>query len=328
MKTRKEENDTIFTQDHSQINNLEQGRNISTNFTCHSWARSKILICTDNGEMLLCANNGEYKAYILDSPLGFSINTVYPFEAGFIVCAENNLLRFVWEEGDERAPLTLEGPRLPIQMKDSASNQLGQNNFNVLSITATEDEDRVYAITSHGQLVTAPIDLKESVEEESVQTKFDYVLSPFHRSEITGLDICIRKELIATCSKDKTVNIWNYETMEHEISQVFPEECLTVAFHPSGLHIIIALQDKVQMCNILSNSISIYKLVTIKSCNEIRFCNGGHLFACVAGVKQNEIYIFNFYTGETNERMNFTGHQNNIMSIDWFANDMGFTTCG
>ena len=72
--------------------------------------------------MLLCANNGEYKAYILDSPLGTSINTVYPFEEGFIICSDNNLLKFIWEEGDERAPLTLQGSRIPIQMKDNASN--------------------------------------------------------------------------------------------------------------------------------------------------------------------------------------------------------------
>ena len=40
--------------------------------------------------------------------------------------------------------------------------------------------------------------------------RFKYVTGPFHKDEITGLDVCIRKELIVTCSKDKTVNIWNY----------------------------------------------------------------------------------------------------------------------
>ena len=51
----------------------------------------------------------------------------------------------------------------------------------------------------------------------------------------------MRKELLATCSRDKTVNIWNYATKSHEISYVWPEECLTLAFHPSGLHLIVAL---------------------------------------------------------------------------------------
>jgi len=151
-------------------------------------------------------------------------------------------------------------------------------------------------------------------------------MGPFHRQEITGLDVCIRKELIATCSRDKTVSIWNYATKTHEISQVFPEECLTVAFHPSGLHLVIALQDKINMCNVLSNSISFFKSIGIKGCNEIKFSNGGHLFACVANEKL--IHVYNFYTTDCNERMQFQGHMGRVMSIDWFPNDMGFTTCG
>ena len=80
-----------FTQDHSQINSLEQGRRISTNFTCHSWSQitGMILICTDNGEMLLCANNGEYKSFILDAPEGKPINSVYSYSNGFVVCTDN-----------------------------------------------------------------------------------------------------------------------------------------------------------------------------------------------------------------------------------------------
>ena len=51
----------------------------------------------------------------------------------------------------------------------------------------------------------------------------------------------MRKQLIVTCSKDKTVNIWNYHTKELELSTPFAEECLAVAFHPSGLHLVVAM---------------------------------------------------------------------------------------
>ena len=330
MKTQKEEqHDTIFTQDHSQINNLEQGRNISTNFTCHNWMQTNgmILICTDNGEMLLCANNGEYKSYILESPLGKAINTVYSFENGFVVCERNNFLVFQHNKGDERAVLTQDGSSLPIVMKDnSTSNQLGSQPSTILSMVANEDESKIYAITSHGQLITAEIDLTDNENSSNFEKKFDNVLGPFHRSEITGLDVCMRKELLATCSRDKTVNIWNYATKSHEISHVWPEECLTLAFHPSGLHLIVALQDKINMCNVLSNQIESYKQIPIKSCNEIRFSNGGHKFACSIGTKY-EIHVYNFYTGESSAQMQFSGHTKRIMGIDWFANDMGFTTC-
>ena len=155
---------------------------------------------------------------------------------------------------------------------------------------------------------------------------FDYLQGQFHKGEITGLDVCIRKHLIVTCSRDKTVNIWDYATRTLEIQTTFAEECLAVAFHPSGLHLVVAMQDKILMCNILSRSINSFKSHPIKGCTEIRFAHGGHLFACAAN--QKDIHVFNFYTTDCPVTMQFTGHVNRVRCIDWFENDLGFTTCG
>ncbi len=32
----------------------------------------------------------------------------------------------------------------------------------------------------------------------------------FHSDAIVSMDVCVRKPLIATASKDKTIKIWNY----------------------------------------------------------------------------------------------------------------------
>ena len=162
-------------------------------------------------------------------------------------------------------------------------------------------------------------------ERKEVKAEFDYVMGPFHKDEITGLDVCIRKELIATCSKDRSVAIWNYATRSHELSHTWQEECLAVAFHPSGLHLIVAFGDKISVCNILSNKIWPFKTITLKMCSEIKFASGGHLFACAA---KNEVLVYNFYTVDSPPHMLFTGHLNRVSSIDWFENDLGFTTCG
>lgn len=42
--------------------------------------------------------------------------------------------------------------------------------------------------------------------------EFEFMNYSNHHSQITGLDVCIRKPLIATCSTDKSVRIWNFET--------------------------------------------------------------------------------------------------------------------
>ena len=78
------------------------------------------------------------------------------------------------------------------------------------------------------------------------------------------MDICLRKQLIATCSKDKTIRIWNYATKTLEICYPANEECYAVAFHPSGFHIIVALGDKIQLFDILSKSLNSIKSILIK----------------------------------------------------------------
>jgi len=61
-------------------------------------------------------------------------------------------------------------------------------------------------------------------------------------------------------------------------------------------------------------------------CGEIKFSNGGHLFACVVS-ERKRIHVFNWYTADKNPIFSFDGHPKEITQIDWFENDLGFTTC-
>lgn len=184
-------------------------------------------------------------------------------------------------------------------------------------------ENLIYVTTNQGQMISGFLDLK--AVDTPISSTFDYVQGLFHKNDITGLDVCIRKQLIVTCSRDKTVNIWDYHNRNLEIQTLFPEECLAVAFHPSGLHLVVAMQDKIQMCNVLSKAIVSFKSHPIKACTEIKFSHGGEKFACVAN--QKDIHIYNFYTSDCPPTMMFVGHVQKVRCIDWFENDLGFTTC-
>ena len=89
--------------------------------------------------------------------------------------------------------------------------------------------------------------------------------------------------------------IWNYAERKYEVCYKTPigEEATAVAIHPSGFHIVAAVGYKLLLMNILSNSISDYQSISIKNCKEIRFSNGGHMFAAGAG---NQTHVYNFYT--------------------------------
>ena len=77
------------------------------------------ILCTDNGEMLLCANNGEYKSYILESPLAKTISAAYSFSTGFLVAVENSFIVFISDPSDERALLRKVGDIFSIMIQDT-----------------------------------------------------------------------------------------------------------------------------------------------------------------------------------------------------------------
>jgi WD40 repeat protein len=109
------------------------------------------------------------------------------------------------------------------------------------------------------------------------------------------LDVCVRKPIIVTCGLDRTVRIWNYNTKKLECYHTFNEDPYSVAIHPSGFHIIVGFQDKLRMLNVFNSTIKQYKELPIKSCREIKFSHGGHLFAIAHGLL---IQVYNFYTAE------------------------------
>jgi len=76
----------------------------------------------------------------------------------------------------------------------------------------------------------------ESLDNKNVEAVYEYLVHPFHSRPINGMDVCIKKNLIATCSSDKTVKIWKNDNSEFklEINQVFQDDASCVAFHPAG----------------------------------------------------------------------------------------------
>ena len=84
---------------------------------------------------------------------------------------------------------------------------------------------------------------------------------------------------MATCSLDRTIRIWNYAETTAELCREFDDEANTVAFHPSGLHLVVAFKEKILMLNIFEHELVPFKEIHIKGCMEIKFSHGGHLFA-------------------------------------------------
>jgi len=130
----------------------------------------------------------------------------------------------------------------------------------IKSMTLNSAEDNIMFTTENNQIMKCKINLERANDE----TKYEFLMKSFHQRSITGLDVCIKKKLIVTCSEDKSVRIWDYENKQLEIFQSFPDQAHSVAFHPSGFHIIVGFSDKVRMLNVFQDELKDYKELHIK----------------------------------------------------------------
>ena len=149
------------------------------------------------------------------------------------------------------------------------------------------------------------------------------LLSLHHSGAITGLSLCVRKPLAATCGADRSIRLWNLLSLQCELVVYFPEVPLSVSFHPSGLQLLVGFSDKLRLCSVLSSEIRAYRELPIKACMECAFSHGGHAFACVNGTL---IQVYDTHTGE--QLAVFRGHTGPVRSLAWSADDLRLVSAG
>ena len=257
---------------------------------------------------------------------GFYIESIQTYSKGFIIAGDNGQIMIYEKAEDPKHPYS----RLT-KLPNSNSNEKGEYHelqagimsakIRCMSLSSTDD--CIVFTTENNQIMKVNVNL----ERPSDDSKYEYLIYPFHSRAIQGMDICIKKNLVATCSIDKTVRIWNNQqnqTPTLEICASYNDEAYSVAFHPSGFHIIVGFTDRVRMMNVFQKSLKPFHHIGIKGCREIRFSNGGHLFACAS---QSNINIYKFYTGENGD-MIYKLHGGPVRCLHWFDDDSGFISGG
>ncbi len=77
----------------------------------------------------------------------------------------------------------------------------------IKSMDLSSDEDQLIFTTDQNQIYKMAISL---VDTKNVEAAYEYMVHQFHSRLIQGMDVCIKKNLVVTCSADKTVKIWSY----------------------------------------------------------------------------------------------------------------------
>ena len=76
----------------------------------------------------------------------------------------------------------------------------------IKSVDISQGEDTILFTTESRQLIKLSINLENKTDD----IFYEYLVCPCHSRSIEGMDVCIKKNLVATCSQDKTVKIWSY----------------------------------------------------------------------------------------------------------------------
>lgn len=286
------------------------------NFLCHAWVNDeRVVAAADSGELWLFEQM-EFRQILSSSPSdGNFVSSILGYSKGFVCGGSGGIVRIYDRSDDGRE-----------YYKKSKTFSVEGNTSTIKDIAISPTEDSLVCSMENNQLYVLTLSSTDILKEDAMN--FELLSTSFHSpgisgSHITGLDTCVRKPLIATCGLDKSVRIWNYLDKTTDIMKFFKEDTYSIAFHPSGLHVVVGFTDKLKMLNILMDDIRAFREFAIKACKEVRFSHGGQFFAAA---NNNVVQVYSTYTGDLVGVLR--GHSNRVTAIAWKQDDRKLLTCG
>ena len=175
-----------------------------------------------------------------------SLTCILPLLDAFIVAGTNRRFEIYERKQNENYIFTFKGTR----------EFEKESNFDFISLTCQNsgNEKYIFAATSNNNLISVNIRDQNDVFLNNISA-YNYLISPFHTESVEGLDVCINKPYVISCSKDKSLRVWDYKKRTQVIESLYDEEMYSVAFHPSGMHAIVSFVDKIKPINIFYDEI-------------------------------------------------------------------------
>ena len=290
------------------------GKREPQNYLAHTWLppEERVVVSTESGDLLL-VENYEFRCILQGSPSeGLSIDALISYAKGFI-CGGDMGLVFIFERSDDKE-VYRKMKAMKIDQKRDEEATIETEAMKVKCFALTQQEEFLALTTTNNQIYL--LNLSNADFSKGEDAVFEHLAQWFHSAPITGLDTCVRKPLVATCSRDRSIKVWNYVEHTLEMSRIFHTEATCIAMHPSGLHILVGFSDKLRFMNLYGDDIREFKSFPIRQCTECRFSTGGQYFAAVHG---NIISIYSAYTCETVGHLR--GHNGKVRSLFWMPPD-------
>lgn len=304
------------------------GKRDPENYTSHCWLNDgRLIVANEHGDIFVVEND-DYKLLTTSPSDGISIRNIVSLpNGGFIIGSDNGVVtvyHVAHEEDDD--DLFAKGIKFSV---DNYEGIYAKEECAILKLTFDAQTETLGILTSGKQIQQVSLKGRVNINQEKTSLeaveipKTIFLNLPFHSANITGLDICIRKPYIATCSLDHTVRIINYQKGTVVVCQKFSSEVHSIALHPLGLYCVVGFSEKVKFLKILGSKFQEEKFFSLRKCQEIKFSHGGHMFAVVNGTVIN---VYHTYTLQPLYVLR--GHTSRIRSIAWKPEDTHIASVG
>ncbi|KAK2846133.1 hypothetical protein Q7C36_010987 [Tachysurus vachellii] len=293
---------------------------------CHTWmSGGSIVAGTEAGELLLLkskclnrlekpfeSNTDKLDSSPSQSPLTY-VTAIVRYSKGF-ACSAGQGLVCLYEETEQDNYRKYGTIRIPVHPHSSQPLQA------ITTMCISPSEEMLAISTDQGQLYHIRLRLVKISKNKKAE--FKYLSHCLHSGSITGMSVCAMKPLIATCSKDCTVHIWNYSTKNLVQFKEFDEEPLCVSIHPNSLSILVGFSTEICLMNLMKVNMRTVRTYPIDNCTECVFNHDGNMFA---SINRKIMCIVNV---RTREILQLRGHCKPVQSVKWNDDDTLLVSCG
>ncbi|GBF89931.1 cilia- and flagella-associated protein [Raphidocelis subcapitata] len=271
--------------------------------------KERQLLGTSDGEILLLEGT-ELKATFSCETGGRSVEALAAYRRGFAAGQDGGLVTLF--ERDERDAAGFRRAR---------TLTVHNHPHKVRFLAVSPGEEQLALALEGGPAFALALANQELMKPEEMN--FEPLGPGVHTEGVTGLDTCVRRPLVATCSTDRHVRLWNYIDRTCELDKAFTEEAHAIALHPSGSLLLVGFSDRLRLMAVLLDDLRTVKEFAIRGCREVCFAHGGHLFAAANGAA---VGVFSTYTSENIG--NLRGHNSKVRGLCWSADDSRLLTAG
>ena len=179
----------------------------------------------------------------------------------------------------------------------------------------------------------------------SSQTEKPNLVVNSHCGKIVSMDACQARNLVATCSVDNTVHVWDlvhrtcdvvarfpskkdiedpdFDHQEMTVSNIIgPPDC--VAFHPVGYHLALCLDDALHIFALMYNRLELSFTYPLSKCKQAKYSRGGQYIAVLSG---RSIELFETVPPYAH-LVTLKGHLGEVTSLCWSRDDLRLSsTC-